>query len=136
MEYQGVIEFLNDRLQLNIGVPRPRCFMRKWRDLAERVDHLRKDVNIALVGKYTKLEDSYASVTKALQHAAIGAGYRLNLTVKCCNYYDYVSCTLDYIYLSTGLSLQFIEAANLEQTTLSENPVLYHEAWQQLCKSK
>jgi len=97
MEYQGVIEFLNDRLQLNIGVPRPRCFMRKWRDLAERVDHLRKDVNIALVGKYTKLEDSYASVTKALQHAAIGAGYRLNLTVKCCNYYDYVARLIIYI---------------------------------------
>lgn len=81
MENQGVIEFLNDRLQLNIG-PRPRSFMRKWRDLAERVDHLRKDVNIALVGKYTKLEDSYASVTKALQHAAIEAGYKLNLTVE------------------------------------------------------
>lgn len=32
--------------------------------------------------------------------------------------------------------LQFIEAANLEQTTLLDNPVLYHEAWQQLCKSK
>lgn len=86
MEYQGVIEFLNDRLQLNIGVPRPRYFMRKWRDLAERVDHLRKDVNIALVGKYTKLADSYASVTKALQHAAIEAGYKLNLTVECRNY--------------------------------------------------
>lgn len=86
MENQGVIEFLNDRLQLNIGVPRTRCFMRKWRDLAERVDHLRKDVNIALVGKYTKLEDSYASVTKALQHAAIESGYKLNLKVECCNY--------------------------------------------------
>lgn len=109
MDSQGVIEFLNDRLQLNIGVPRPRCFMRKWRDLAERMDRLRRDVNIALVGKYTKLEDSYASVMKALQHAAIEAGYKLNLT--------------------------FIEAANLEQTTLSEDPVLYHEAWQQLCKS-
>lgn len=32
--------------------------------------------------------------------------------------------------------LQFIEAANLEHTTLMENPVSYHEAWQQLCKSK
>jgi len=83
MEHQGVIEFLNDRLQLNIGVPRPRCFMRKWRNLAERLNHVRKDVNIALVGKYTKLEDSYASVTKALQHAAIEAGYKLNLTVGC-----------------------------------------------------
>lgn len=34
------------------------------------------------------------------------------------------------------LLLQFIEATNLEPITLSENPVLYHEAWQQLCKSK
>lgn len=82
MESQGVIEFLNERLQLNIGMPRPRYFMRKWRDLADRIDHLRKEVNIALVGKYTKLEDSYASVTKALQHACIKVGYKLKLTVK------------------------------------------------------
>lgn len=82
MELQGVIEFLNERLQLNIGTPRPRSFMRKWRDLADRIDHLRKEVSIALVGKYTKLEDSYASVTKALQHACIQVGYKLNLAVK------------------------------------------------------
>lgn len=109
MESQGVIEFLNDRLQLNIGMPRPRYFMRKWRDLADRIDHLRKEVNIALVGKYTKLEDSYASVTKALQHACIQVGYKLKLT--------------------------YIEADNLEQSTKTIDPVLYHEAWQQLCKS-
>ena len=46
-----------------------------------RVDLLRKEVNIALVGKYTKLEDSYASVLKALQHAAIDVGYKLNVSV-------------------------------------------------------
>ncbi|XP_015521042.1 CTP synthase [Neodiprion pinetum] len=109
MEHQKIIEFLNDRLQLNISMPRPRHFMRKWRDLAERIDHLRKEVNIGLVGKYTKLEDSYASVTKALQHSAVQAGYKLNLT--------------------------YIEAASLEQATKAENPVLYHEAWQKLCKS-
>lgn len=99
MDQQGVIEFLNERLQLNIGAPRPRCFMRKWRDLAERVDHLRKDVNIALVGKYTKLEDSYASVTKALQHAAIEAGYRLNLTVEFCNYFRHIIVQVTIIYI-------------------------------------
>lgn len=81
MENQGIIEYLSDRLQLNIATPRPRYFMRKWRNLAERIEHLRKDVNIALVGKYTKLQDSYASVTKALEHAAIGTGFKLNLTV-------------------------------------------------------
>lgn len=104
-----MIDFLTDRLQLKVGVPRPRCFMRKWRNLADRIDHLRKDVNIALVGKYTKLEDSYASVIKALQHACIQVGYKLNLT--------------------------FIEADNLEPAKKQLNPVLYHEAWQQLCKS-
>ena len=109
MESQGVIEFLNERLQLDIEMPRPRMFMRKWRDLADRIDHLRNEVNIALVGKYTKLEDSYASVTKALQHSCIQVGYKLNLT--------------------------YIEAANLEQRTETENPVLYHEAWQKLCRS-
>lgn len=45
------------------------------------MDLLRKEVNIALVGKYTKLEDSYASVLKALQHAAIDVGYKLNVSV-------------------------------------------------------
>nr|CAD7394539.1 unnamed protein product [Timema cristinae] len=109
MESQGIVEFFNDRLQLNIPMPPPRRFMQKWKHLAERIDTLRKEVNIGLVGKYTMLEDSYASVTKALQHAAVTAGYKLKLT--------------------------FIEAANLEPETKMNNPVLYHEAWQQLCKS-
>ena len=81
MESQGIVPFLIDRLQLNIAIPSPRNFMRKWRDLADRVDHLRKEVVISLVGKYTKLEDSYASVTKALQHASIFLGYKLQLKV-------------------------------------------------------
>ncbi|XP_034948323.1 CTP synthase [Chelonus insularis] len=109
MESQGVIEFLNERLQLNISQIRPRNFMRKWRDLADSMDHLRKSVNISLVGKYTKLEDAYASVTKALQHASLAVGFKLKLT--------------------------YIEAANLEQQTLLDHPILYHEAWQKLCKS-
>ena len=37
-------------------------------------------MHIALVGKYTKLEDAYASVIKALNHAAMAANYRLRLT--------------------------------------------------------
>ena len=47
-----------------------------------RADTLCKDVTIAVVGKYTKLEDSYASVTKALQHAAVAAGFRLKIKVQ------------------------------------------------------
>ncbi len=34
-------------------------------------------MSIALVGKYTKLEDAYASVIKALKHAALAVNHRL-----------------------------------------------------------
>lgn len=109
MESQGIVKFFHKRLQLDITMPLPRKFMSKWRDLAARVDRLREPVNIALVGKYTKLEDAYASVTKALQHASVACGYKLDLT--------------------------FVEATNLEEATISTDPVLYHQAWEKLCKS-
>jgi CTP synthase (UTP-ammonia lyase) len=51
-------------------------------DTCFRADTLCKDVTIALVGKYTKLEESYASVTKALQHATLAAGLRLRIKVR------------------------------------------------------
>ncbi|XP_063701862.1 CTP synthase [Culicoides brevitarsis] len=109
MEANGVIDFLNERLQLNIKVPRPNRSLYKWRDLARRAENLNKEVKIALVGKYTKLEDAYASVVKALQHASITVGYKL--------------------------SLKFIEACHLERTTKTDNPALYYEAWGQLTAS-
>lgn len=38
--------------------------MARWRQLAESVDSFTKDVKIAIVGKYTGLQDSYLSVIK------------------------------------------------------------------------
>uniref|UniRef100_A0A1Q3F2K6 CTP synthase n=1 Tax=Culex tarsalis TaxID=7177 RepID=A0A1Q3F2K6_CULTA len=108
MDESGVIDFLSERLQLNLPV-RPAQFMQSWRDLAERVDNVYKKVNIALVGKYTKLEDSYASVSKSLLHASLAVGYKLNL--------------------------KFIEACHLERQTKQETPHLYYEAWQSLTNS-
>ena len=55
--------------------------MSKWRELAYRHENARKSVEIALVGKYTQLEDAYASVTKALQHAPLFVNRRLILSV-------------------------------------------------------
>ncbi|XP_073984266.1 CTP synthase isoform X3 [Rhodnius prolixus] len=109
MDKQGIVEFFKKRLQLDIPTPRPRKYIQKWKTIAERVDTLRREINIALVGKYTTLEDSYTSVAKALQHAAISAGYKVNII--------------------------YIESLNLEKNNEIANPVCYHEAWQQLCKS-
>ena len=90
LQEQGLIEFFSERLNLNIGIPRPKKFMRKWRDLADRHDNVRKTIEIALVGKYTRLQDAYASVTKALHHSALFVNRRLILSV---NYF----CT-DFIF--------------------------------------
>ena len=78
LRQQGLVDLLKERLNLGINVPKK--FMKKWRVLADRAEHLRKDVEIALVGKYTKLEDAYASVIKALNHASLALNHRLRLT--------------------------------------------------------
>jgi CTP synthase len=40
-----------------------------------------EEVVIALVGKYTALEDAYASVLKALNHAALFCNRKLKIRV-------------------------------------------------------
>ena len=37
--------------------------------------------SIALVGKYTKFSDSYASVIKALEHSALAINHKLEIKV-------------------------------------------------------
>lgn len=44
--------------------------MKRWEEMADRVDNLGPDIHIAMVGKYTGLTDSYLSVIKSLQHAS------------------------------------------------------------------
>ena len=52
--------------------------MEEWTSLVERVDNLKDEVRIALVGKYVELHDAYISVVKSLKHA----GYKHNSKVK------------------------------------------------------
>ncbi|XP_044760039.1 CTP synthase [Coccinella septempunctata] len=111
MENYGMIEYLNERLSLGIGsLAQSKQNMKKWRNLVERIKHLKYEVNIVIVGKYTQLEDAYASLVKAIQHASNHLGYK--------------AC------------IQFIEASDLEKDTLLTNPVAYHDAWRNLCKAE
>lgn len=51
-----------------------------WRLLATRADNFKGEVSIALVGKYCGNPDAYVSVVKALEHAALEAGYHLRIS--------------------------------------------------------
>ena len=53
-----------------------------WQDLTQRINKSTEDVKIALVGKYTHLEDSYISVIEALKAAGYAFERKLNLSWK------------------------------------------------------
>uniref|UniRef100_A0A669BSU7 CTP synthase n=1 Tax=Oreochromis niloticus TaxID=8128 RepID=A0A669BSU7_ORENI len=108
LEDQGVVSYLCERLNLPIEM-RPRKMFTKWKEMADRSDRLLEHVSIALVGKYTKLADSYTSVIKALEHSALAINHKLEV--------------------------KYIDSADLETTTLQDDPVKYHEAWQKLCSA-
>ncbi|XP_034467667.1 CTP synthase 1-like [Hippoglossus hippoglossus] len=109
LEEQGVVSYFCQRLNLPVEIMRPRKMLTKWKEMADRSDRLLEHVSIALVGKYTKLSDSYTSVIKALEHSALAINHKLEV--------------------------KYIDSADLETTTLQDEPVKYHEAWQKLCSS-
>lgn len=49
--------------------------------MSGRYDRLLETCSIALVGKYTKFSDSYASVIKALEHSALAINHKLDIKV-------------------------------------------------------
>ena len=78
-----------------------------WKVLTQSQDHVNQTVSIALVGKYTHLHDSYLSVIKSLEHAAMACSRKLNLI--------------------------WVDAAHLETATQKTSIGEYHKAWSETC---
>jgi CTP synthase len=58
-----------------LGLPEREADLGEWRELTERIRAERAgEVEIALVGKYVKLQDAYLSVHEALKHAGVHHG--------------------------------------------------------------
>ena len=69
---------IDDIVLNHFGLTAPEADMTEWLSLVERVDNLKENVRIALVGKYVELHDAYISVVESLKHA----GYKHNAKVK------------------------------------------------------
>ena len=52
-----------------LGIKAKAPDLKEWTALVEKIKAERKEVNIALVGKYVELHDAYLSVAEALRHA-------------------------------------------------------------------
>ncbi len=69
-----------DRLVLEkLNLDAPAADLGEWDELTRRIDEQHELVEIALVGKYVKLQDAYLSVHEALKHAGLHNGCRVHV---------------------------------------------------------
>ncbi|KAI9222575.1 CTP synthase [Blastocladiella britannica] len=123
LEEQGLVKVLETRLKLHdllqarmaretaaVIEHASQSLQAKWRQLTTRITRMHDVVKVALVGKYTDLHDSYISVTKSLEHAALSCNRKLEIL--------------------------WVEASDLEPATKDASPIKYHEAWRKLCHAQ
>ena len=72
---QGLDGLICDRLRLNTAPAN----LSRWDQLVHEVTHPQGEVDIAMVGKYVDLSDSYKSVNEALRHAGMKNHVKVNI---------------------------------------------------------
>jgi CTP synthase len=120
---------LDDIVCRKLGlVPRP-ANLSAWEKLVYALEHPQRTVNIALVGKYVDLTESYKSLSEALIHAGIHTGARIKI-----HYMDSeniekngTSClgTMDAILVPGGFGKRGVEGKIKAIRYARENDVPY-----------
>ncbi|MGD9864159.1 MAG: CTP synthase, partial [Pseudodonghicola sp.] len=65
---EGLDQAVLDAFQIS---PAPRPDLARWEDVADRIENPEGEVRVAIVGKYTQLEDAYKSIAEALTHGGL-----------------------------------------------------------------
>lgn len=69
-----------DKLLLReFGLQERKTDLGGWKKALERKENARKEITIGIVGKYSKLQDSYISIEQAFKHCEYSLGLRINL---------------------------------------------------------
>ncbi|KFI34012.1 CTP synthase [Haematobacter missouriensis] len=71
---EGLDQAVLDAFQI---APAPRPDLSRWEDVMDRLENAEGEVRIAVVGKYTQLEDAYKSIAEALTHGAMANRVRV-----------------------------------------------------------
>jgi CTP synthase len=70
---------LDDIVCRKLGLAPPPANLSSWEKLVYALEHPKREVRIALVGKYVDLTESYKSLSEALIHAGIHTGARIRI---------------------------------------------------------
>jgi len=60
--------------------PAPQPNLKRWEDVYDRIFNAEGELKVAIVGKYTQLEDAYKSVAEALTHAGIANRVKIKIS--------------------------------------------------------
>jgi CTP synthase len=72
---EGLDYLIGKKLNMNLNEPD----LTLWKDIVRKIKEPKNEVNIAIVGKYTGLKDSYKSLIEAHTHGGIANDARVNL---------------------------------------------------------
>jgi CTP synthase len=72
---QGLDALICEKLRINTAP----ATLKRWDDLVQEVENPQYELQIAMVGKYVDLSDSYKSLNEALRHAGIHHHARVNI---------------------------------------------------------
>ncbi len=74
--YVGLDQAVLDAFQIS---PAPKPELKVWEDVKDRITNTDGEVKIAIVGKYTQLEDAYKSIKEALMHGGMANRVKVNV---------------------------------------------------------
>ncbi|MEJ6641406.1 MAG: CTP synthase [Octadecabacter sp.] len=74
---QGLDQAVLDAFNIN---PAPKPDLTVWNDVYDRIHNTDGEVNVAIVGKYTQLEDAYKSFKEALTHGGMANRVKVNVS--------------------------------------------------------
>jgi CTP synthase len=72
-------ERLDVRVLEKLGLKVKRSDLIRWKELVEKINHLKGTVKIAIIGKYTDLKDAYISIVESLNHGGYHYGKNIEL---------------------------------------------------------
>ena len=113
--------------KLHIAAEEP-CDLTEWKKFVDRLKSSKKEINIALVGKYVELYDSYKSIIESLSHA--GAMNKVKVKVDCVHSEEILVNNVsekldgyDGILVAPGFGDRGIDGKILSATYARENKV-------------
>ncbi len=62
-----------------LDLPETKCDLSEWEKMCQSIHSRQGEIQIALVGKYVKLHDSYLSIVESLNHASFVVGKKLKI---------------------------------------------------------